>query len=90
MPGDRPGPTIIGTFCQALPQPGLRFPVARHHESTGKESSMNTTVIDRDRTAAFGTGRAGSEASLQVKDVAAFIMAAVMTLGPLAAAALFQ
>lgn len=51
---------------------------------------MNTTVIDRDRTATFGTDRAGSEASLQVKDVAAFIMAAVMTLGPLAAATLFR
>ncbi len=51
---------------------------------------MDTTAIDGDRTTAFGTGRVESEASLQAKDMAAFIMAALMTLGPLAAAALFR
>jgi hypothetical protein len=51
---------------------------------------MGTTTIDGDRTTAFGTGRGESEASLRAKDVAAFIMAVVMTLGPLAATALFN
>ena len=48
------------------------------------------TVIDVDRRQTLGTGRAESEASLRGKDMAAFIIAAVMTLGPLAAAALFR
>jgi len=51
---------------------------------------MDTAVIDEDRATAFGTGRVESDASLQTKDVAAFIMAVVMTLGPLAATALLN
>lgn len=53
------------------------------------------TVIDADHRdagyrPALGTGRAESEASLRAKDIAAFVLAAVMTLGPLAAATLFR
>jgi hypothetical protein len=45
---------------------------------------MNTATFADDRTVTIGLGQPWFEA----RDVAAFIMAAVMTLGPLAAATL--
>lgn len=47
---------------------------------------MDSAIIDDERT----TMIRAREPWFEAKDVAAFIMAAVMTLGPLAATALFQ
>lgn len=46
---------------------------------------MNTEMIDDRRPNTIRTG----QPSFEAKDVVAFVMAAVMTLGPLAAATLF-
>ena len=48
------------------------------------------TVMGSNRSSILGTSRMQSEASLQAKDIAAFIMAAVRILGPLAEGVLFR
>jgi hypothetical protein len=47
---------------------------------------VDNAIIDNEHTTIIGAGEPWFEA----KDVAAFFMAAVMTLGPLAAATLFS